>query len=172
MSSVTTFHAKALRQTRLFLAALFVACAFSLSFMPGRASAALEPSGGGNATTQTPVQSATPGTPCNLPNKAFLGLPTWYKYLKGVSTQYGCSPVLNKLSQIWLIGLAALEIMLRLAAVLAVVFVLYGGIKLMTSQGEPGDTKEARDTITNALIGLVVAVSASAVISFIAGRFT
>ena len=37
----------------------------------------------------------------------------------------------------------------------------------MTSNGEPDRTKGAKDTILNALIGLVVAIVASSVVSFI-----
>jgi hypothetical protein len=102
---------------------------------------------------------------------SFLGLPPWYKYLGGVMTNYGCVPQVQQLSDVWLIGAAIIEILLRIAALGAVIFVIVGGVQFMTSHGDPGATKKARETVINALIGLVIAVAATAVVTFIAGRF-
>src|SRR5690242_8784621 len=94
----------------------------------------------------------------------FLGFPTWYKYLNG-NTDPGtglCSPSLTSLNDIWLVVAAIIEILLRLAAVMAVGFVIYGSISYMTSQGEPDKTTKAWHTIINALVGLGIAVIAGA----------
>ena len=100
----------------------------------------------------------------------FLGFPTWYEYLpKGSSTNGLCSPALTSLSDIWLIVAAVIEILLRVAALAAVVFVIYGGFSYVTSQGEPDKTAQAQSTIVNGLIGLAIAVAASAAVAFIAG---
>lgn len=101
----------------------------------------------------------------------FLGFPTWYHYLQGTtdSTTKLCTPQINSLSDTWLIVAAVIEILLRIAAMVSVVFVMYGGFNYLTSQGEPDKTARARSTIINALIGLVVAVMATIVVSFIAG---
>src|SRR5437764_11983375 len=89
----------------------------------------------------------------------FLGFPTWYEYLHGQTTHDGlCSPKLTSLSDIWLIAAAIIEILLRVAALVAVGFVIYGGAKYITSQGESEATTKARDTIVNALIGLAIAI--------------
>ena len=60
---------------------------------------------------------------------------------------------------------------LRLASIAAIAMVVYGGVQYIMSQDEPDKTKQARSTIINALIGLVVAVAATTLITFIAGRF-
>jgi len=101
----------------------------------------------------------------------FLGLPTWYQYLQGTTdmTTNLCTPQINSLSDIWLIVAAVIEILLRVAAIVSVVFVIYGGFNYVTSQGEPEKTAHARSTIISALIGLVVAVMAAIIVSFIAG---
>jgi hypothetical protein len=119
------------------------------------------------------------GAICDPKGGSFLGFPTWHQYLDGVGVPSGdptvpaqCAPRFDELTDVFLIGAALIEIMLRIAALGAIVFVVYGGIQLIISQGDPSATKQARATITNALIGLVVAVSATAVISFIAGRFS
>lgn len=108
----------------------------------------------------------------HCPGGGFLGFPTWYEYLPGHYDDNGvCSPQLGSLSNVWLILAAIIEIMLRAAAILAVGFVIYGGVTYMTSQGEPDKTAKARGTIINALVGLVIAVIAATTVGFIAGRF-
>lgn len=119
------------------------------------------------------TQSFAAGAACD-PNGVkpnFLGFPTWYEYLGGVDTGHGCSPAVTSLSDVWLIGAAIIDIMLRIAALGAIIFVLYGGFQFITSHGDPNSTKQARQTVVNALIGLVIAVAASAIVTFIAGQF-
>ena len=108
----------------------------------------------------------------SCPGGGFLGFPTWYSYLDGVyDAQGACIPKINGLADIWLILAAVIEMLLRVAALAALVFVIYGGVKFITSQGESEKTAAARQTVLNALGGLVLAVSAAAVVSFVAGRF-
>lgn len=94
----------------------------------------------------------------------FFGFPTWYKYLH----LSGCQPEIQNLNDIWLIAAAIIEILLRVAAIVAVVFIIYGGFNYTTSQGDPESTGRAKSTLVNALIGLAVAVMAAAIVSFIA----
>lgn len=104
----------------------------------------------------------------------FLGFPKWYKYLHGATdpTTHLCTPTLTSLNDVWLIVAAVIELLLRVAACLAVALVLYGGIQYIISQGEPDRTNKARQTIVSALGGLVVAIISAAVVAFIAGRFS
>jgi hypothetical protein len=51
----------------------------------------------------------------------------------------------------------------------AVGFVIYGGISFTSSRGEPDKTNRARTTIISALAGLAIAVLATILVSFIAG---
>lgn len=111
---------------------------------------------------------------CSYPASSFLGLPHWYQYLPGVSliTDSGsvvCNPQLTNINDVWLILAAIIEILVRLAAVAAVAYVIYGGVKYMTSQGEPDKTAQARHTIVNALSGLVLAVLSAVLVAFVAG---
>ena len=99
----------------------------------------------------------------------FLKFPYWYKYIVDPQT---CQPVLTRLSDVWLIGAAVLEILLRIAAIAAVVYLMYGGFTYVTSQGEPDKTQKAKSTIINALAGLVIAISATAIVAFVAKRIT
>jgi hypothetical protein len=114
--------------------------------------------------------SAAVATSC--PHGGFLGFPTWFEYLPGSidPTTKICSPQLSSLSDVWLIGAAILEILLRVATIAAVGIIIYGGVMYVTSQGEPEKTGKAKAAITNALAGLVVSVMAGAIVAFIAGR--
>lgn len=124
--------------------------------------------------------SARVGSDCNK-SGSFLGLPAWYTYLDvGPEDGDSCAitgPKDNEGNFSWqkalpLIGLAVLEILLRLAGLIGVIFVIYGGFNYITSQGEPDKTKSSRQTIINALVGIAISIVASAVVSFIANTFT
>lgn len=100
--------------------------------------------------------------------------PVWYKYLQITTEVDGetvCSPQLTGLADVWLIVLAVVEILLRLAVLVAVAFVLIGGFKFITSRGNPDKIQSARNSVQDALIGLVIAIAASAIVGFVAGRF-
>jgi hypothetical protein len=110
----------------------------------------------------------------------FLGFPTWYKYLDGTTetvreggTDIGsvCTPKITSISDTWLIVAAVVEILLRIAAIAAVVLIVMGGIQFISSQGEPEKAAKARSTVINALVGLVIAVAATGLVSFVAGQF-
>jgi hypothetical protein len=113
-------------------------------------------------------------------NNAFLGiLPKWYKYLP-----YEYDPVTSKceikavlreqgginFDPLLPVGLAILDMILRIAGIIAVVYVIYGAFRYITSQGEPENTKNARETIINALIGAAIVIIASAVVAFIGNK--
>jgi hypothetical protein len=101
-------------------------------------------------------------------------IPKWYAYLK-----YGTDPLDPNHCKILIdfsgngilgllpVGLAIIEILTTLAGVVAVGFVIYGGVRYVLSQGEPENTAAARSTIINALIGAVIAAIASAIVAFI-----
>ena len=138
-----------------------------------------------------PVLAADAST-CNTSDQGypksttFLGLIPWYQYVQGDFNDTGtpgiCGFHANLSSDgnnaiqtgpqgigvFWLIVLAIFEDLLRVAGLLAVVFVTYGGIRFITSQGEPENTKAARGTIINALIGLAITVVAAGTVAFIA----
>lgn len=141
----------------------------------------------------TPQFSATKSaTECNV--GGFFGIPTWYKYIK--SFDASCNPIVSLRGDTSAQGcvqerddnastrlcsrfngvvftqilLAVVDILVRIGALVAVGFVLYGGFTFITSQGEPDGTKRGRTTIVNALVGLVIAIFASAIVAFIGGR--
>ncbi len=113
------------------------------------------------------------GAAC-APKGDFLGFfPTWYKYLDGqdvadpVSGVAQCVPQITALSDIWLIVAAVTDMLLRIAVLVAIGFVIAGGIRYMTSQGIPDKTAKALDTIIKAIVGLVLALGSATLLSFV-----
>lgn len=109
--------------------------------------------------------AAVSDEPCK--GGVFFGLPPWYKYLGSDTTGTECVPVFSSLSDVWLIVLAIIEILLRLAAIAAIIYLVYGGIRLTTSRGSPDKIASARTGIIDALVGLLIAVIAVALVNFI-----
>ena len=99
-----------------------------------------------------------------------LGFPTWYQYLqcddKG-HPQFSGNDIKASESAL-LVVMAIVVILMRLAGILAVVFIVVGGIKYTTSQGNPEGVQNAKNTIVNAAVGLVLTIVASGIVSFIA----
>jgi hypothetical protein len=104
-------------------------------------------------------------------NKGITLIPTWYKYLKGTDDPNGgCSIQFSFPGDLGAILLAIVEILLRIGALVAVAYIIYGGFMYLTSQGEPDRAKNAQTTITNAIVGLVIALLATGVVAFIGGQ--
>jgi len=120
----------------------------------------------GNAQVAIPES----GGDCAKKSDSFLGFPTWYKYLslEEGSTVAQCSIKFDFQSDIPKVLLAIFEIVLRIGGIVAVGFVIYGGFQYILSQGEPENLKNARGTIINSLIGLAIAISATAIVNLLA----
>lgn len=105
------------------------------------------------------------------PDTSKFGIPTWYKYLDAQEINGDCRLLvdanLTDLDSLLGIGLAAVEILLFFAGIIAVAFIVYGGFRYVLSQGEPENTTTAKNSILNAVIGLVIALLASAIVRFV-----
>lgn len=135
-------------------------------------------------TNLIPLPRAGAAPVCDTDYK-FLGIiPTWYKYFGdnygvvesgnpfipdscGIIHAPGSDPAENFKQDAVAIGLAVIDILLRIGALVAVAFVMLGGYKYMSSQGEPKNIESAMATLVNAAIGLGVVIMASVLVSFI-----
>ncbi len=101
--------------------------------------------------------------------------PPWYKYLDGVEDSEGVCRVdvtnANPARTATLILIAIIELLTRLAALVAVGFVIYGAIQYIVSQGDSQSLSNAKSTIANALIGLIITLLSVALIQFIGRIF-
>jgi|SRR3990167_2892038 len=107
--------------------------------------------------------------PC--PGDNFFFLPPWWIYLDSEMDPQGqCMPMVNFPDGIWLIGLAILNMLLRLAGFIAVASIIISGVTYVFSSGNPEKAAEARKRVYNSLIGLAIAFVATALVTFIGGR--
>ena len=119
--------------------------------------------------TPAPVSAA----PCS--ESVFFGLPTWYKYLETevvpdpVTGNNTCNVSIEGIGDVWLIVAAVIDMLLRVAAMIAVAFIIYGGVSYILSQSQPDKVSQALKTTINAVVGLIVAIVATAAVSFLAG---
>jgi hypothetical protein len=113
---------------------------------------------------------AAPGGGCDpaASAKSFFGLTPWFKYLKGEPDAFGkCVPQIADGADIWLIGLAVIDSLITISALVAFGFVIFGGVQYIVSQGDPEKTNQAKNTILNALIGMVIAILAVGLVRFV-----
>ncbi len=143
---------------------------------------------GGLNGVKTPVSDPTAEI-CSKDN-IFLTLKPWYAYLPtdagtdssgktlktfGTSCQIDNFRLLKDASgpsMLPSILLVIVDDLMRVVGLIAVAYIIIGGIQYVTSQGEPDRTKHAQETIINALIGLVIAIVAASVVAFIGTRIS
>ena len=105
----------------------------------------------------------------------FLTLPPWYR---GLTTGRDCNIDVNAMpgsSQdaklrtfIQILALNIVEIMMHIVSYVCVAFIIVGGFKYMTSTGSPDGNTKGRQTIQNAIIGLIISIVSIGIINFIA----
>lgn len=65
-----------------------------------------------------------------------------------------------------------LRIVFGVAAAVAILVVILGALKYVTSQGDPGEVTKAKNTILYAIIGLVIAAAAFSIVTFVVREVT
>jgi hypothetical protein len=63
-----------------------------------------------------------------------------------------------------------LTIVFSIVGALSLLFITIGGFRYVLSQGDPQAVGKAKGTILYALIGLIVAITAVAIVTFVVGR--
>jgi hypothetical protein len=125
----------------------------------------------------TSTSAATIAPQCK---KEFLGLPAWYEFLGSdvdpvtgmCRVEFSGGTTNLNVKDFWLIGLAALDIALRIAGLVVGGMIMYGGFRYITTQGDPQAAKAARTAIINALIGLAITLVAVGVVQFVGAQFS
>lgn len=110
--------------------------------------------------------------PANTANAAdFLGIPAWYD---GLTDSSGKIDLQGKEigTVVVIVALNVTDIALRLAGIVAVGFVIWGGIQYMLARGEPNGVANGKKTLTHAIIGLIIAIASSAIVGFVSGRLS
>ncbi len=63
-----------------------------------------------------------------------------------------------------------IQILIMITGVASVIMIMVGGFKYVISAGDPANINSAKNTILYAIIGLVVAIFAQAIVSFVLRR--
>jgi uncharacterized membrane protein len=63
-----------------------------------------------------------------------------------------------------------LDIVFGIFGAVAVLFIVIGGFRYVISSGDPKNTAKAKNTIIYALVGLLITLSATAIVNFVAGK--
>jgi hypothetical protein len=137
---------------------------------------------GGLASNPTPQGSGTVAQQCS---KSFMGLKPWFAYLPDRAFESGTCNIEeffflagkdangdDQPSYLPPVLLAVADDLVRVAGLVAVAYVVVGGAHMIISQGDPERAKRGRETVLNALIGVVVAIAAAAVVSFVGNHLT
>ncbi len=116
---------------------------------------------------------------------SLLGIPAWYRGLqngttcavvipqtkaipaKGSTPAVPAQPDVQKL--VITIALNIIQAGLALVAYVTVFFIIKGGFGYMTSAGSSDGMSSAKKTITNAIIGMIIAVFAASIVNAVAG---
>ncbi len=150
-----------MRKRGLTVAALFLLVFVSVAGFHGSSA---------SAKSANPISDS-----CHQP---LLGIPTWYEYLEvGPKGDDKCAIIgpadpadakqLDIKKVVPRVVMAIVDIMLRLAALIALAFVIYGGFRYTLSQGEPDATKKAKGTIISASVGLAITMFAATIVGFV-----
>jgi hypothetical protein len=118
----------------------------------------------------TTAQAETCGEKTSL---NFFSFPTWYRGLPQKSDNGNCTLDLSGKSPfqiIMTVALNVIDILLRAIAFISVGFTIYGGFLYMTSRGNADQVTKGKRTITYALVGLVLAMVASMLVTFIVSK--
>ena len=102
-----------------------------------------------------------------LSKRNFLVAPSWYEEVCKSNTNE--VEIKDPAKDISRIALNVFSIFLYVISYAAVAMVIWGGIKYL-STGDPAKASAARQTIQNALIGLLLALSSIAIVNFVTGN--
>jgi hypothetical protein len=58
------------------------------------------------------------------------------------------------------------------ATLVTISYIVYGGVRMILAAGDPGQIKSAKDTMTNAITGLIIILLSYIIISSVVGYLT
>jgi uncharacterized membrane protein len=111
---------------------------------------------------------------------SFFGLEPWYEFLRTYgsncnvcfniipgSAQSSNSNCSSRTNSIVLVIMAIIDDLLRIAGFVSVIFIIVAGFQYVGSQGNPEKAAKAQQTILYAIIGLIIAISAIVLVTYI-----
>lgn len=115
------------------------------------------------------------------PDAYVFGIPAWYNHLggggggedggsgggAGCKIDLGKKPNVAKITTI--IALNVVQALMVITAYVAIFFIIKGGLNYIYGAGSPDSIQSAKQTIQNAVIGMIIAAMAAGIINAIAG---
>lgn len=80
-------------------------------------------------------------------------------------------PQIEKLTDFTAIAAWAVDTLIKVSGFVAFAFVVWGGMKYIIAQGEANAIAEAKNTVVQAIAGMIICIAASAIINFVAQTF-
>lgn len=116
----------------------------------------------------TPVVAADEDKTNSCGNPGFLGLRPWYYGLceGGEGTSIDEPENEEEMKPfVWKIILNVLLDLLVIVGYASMIFIIYGGYQFMASHGDPAKTASGKKTLTSAIVGVVISLSASVLVN-------
>lgn len=105
-----------------------------------------------------------------------LGIPAWYNHLPLQDKNGACEvnmPVSNGRADVVkmaaIIGMNVVQALLVISAYFAVFYIIKGGFNYIYGSGSPESMQSAKNTIKNAVIGIIIAGMSAAIVNAVAG---
>lgn len=106
---------------------------------------------------------------------SFFGIPAWYKNMQDDSCAFKAPETGGQADAKKLVLMIALNIVqagMVVVAYVTIFFLIKGGFGYITSAGSSEGMASAKKTITNAIIGLIIAILSASIVNAIAGAIT
>lgn len=85
------------------------------------------------------------------------------------TTLFGCTPATAGGTAVMCVLQRVLLFLLQIAFIIAIIFLIIGGFRYIISQGDEDAVAQARATIVNAIIGIILIVFAWYLMNFVLG---
>jgi hypothetical protein len=113
-------------------------------------------------------------TYANCTERDFLSFPSWNSGLTcdetGTDREHVVIGEDDIPKFIWTVVLNVLDILFRIAGILAVIMLIVSGYQYLASTGVPDKISKAKSGMIRAIVGLVIALLSSTIIYFIVGQ--
>lgn len=92
-------------------------------------------------------------------------------YGGGLREAGSCEVKIDSLNDLLILAGNVISILMVIAGFVAITFIIVGGFMYITSSGEPANIKKAKETIVNAVVGLIMAMVSFGVVKYVTGGF-
>lgn len=82
----------------------------------------------------------------------------------------GCNTAVDQSNKVSSTLQALISILSIVVGIVAVIMLIIGGIRFVTSQGDGSSVAAARNTIIYAIVGIIVALMAQVIVKFVLGK--